>query len=105
VRSARGVAPVLPPDPTRAPPGITLDTGALIAFERRHLAIRKVYAQAVSAGFGITAPTVVVAEWWRAGHREKERAKLLRSVRVGRHYNWGAGARDKACPIHARTEA
>jgi predicted nucleic acid-binding protein len=62
--------------------GLTFDTGALIALERRHHAMRKVYDAAVSNGFVITVPTVVVAEWWRAGRREKERAMLLRSVRV-----------------------
>jgi predicted nucleic acid-binding protein len=63
-------------------PGITFDTGALIALERRRDAMRKVYAAAIAAGFGITVPTVVVAEWWRAGHLEKQRLLILRSVRV-----------------------
>jgi predicted nucleic acid-binding protein len=66
----------------RPKPGITFDTGALIALERRHHRIRKVYATAVLRGFVITVPTVVVTEWWRAGRREKERAGILRSVRV-----------------------
>src|SRR5689334_18548359 len=68
--------------PTRPRPGITFDTGALIALERRHHRMRKVFATAVSAGFVITVPTVVVTEWWRAGRREKERSAILRSVRV-----------------------
>jgi predicted nucleic acid-binding protein len=63
-------------------PGITFDTGALIALERRRDAMRKVYAAAISAGFAITVPTVVITEWWRAGHLEKERLVILRSVRV-----------------------
>lgn len=63
-------------------PGITLDTGALIALEARHLAMRKVYYAALVQGLLITVPAAVVAEWWRAGLREKERAKLLRSVYV-----------------------
>lgn len=65
-----------------AAPGITFDTGALIALERRRHGIRKVYAGAMAAGFPITVPTVVVTEWWRAGHREKERLVVLRSVRI-----------------------
>jgi predicted nucleic acid-binding protein len=44
--------------------------------------MRKVYAAAIAAGFVITVPTVVVTEWWRAGHREKARLAILRSVRV-----------------------
>jgi predicted nucleic acid-binding protein len=63
-------------------PGITFDTGALIGLERRHHAMRKVYATAVTNGVPITVPAVVVTEWWRAGLREKERAAILRSVRV-----------------------
>lgn len=63
-------------------PGITFDTGALIALERRRDSMRKVYAAAIAEGFVITVPTVVVTEWWRAGYREKERLVILRSVRV-----------------------
>jgi hypothetical protein len=44
--------------------------------------MRKVYAAAIAAGFTITVPTVVITEWWRAGHLEKERFAILRSVRV-----------------------
>jgi predicted nucleic acid-binding protein len=62
--------------------GITLDTGAMIALERRRDAMRKVYAAAISGGFAITVPTVVVTEWWRAGLLEKERLVILRSVHV-----------------------
>jgi len=62
--------------------GLTLDTGALIALEADRLAMRKVYFAALAQGVRITVPTVVVAEWWRAGRREKERARLLRSVHV-----------------------
>jgi predicted nucleic acid-binding protein len=65
-----------------ARPGLTFDTGALIALERRRDAMRKVYAAAIAAGFPITVPSVVVTEWWRAGRREKERLVLLRSIRV-----------------------
>jgi predicted nucleic acid-binding protein len=68
--------------PIRAHSGITFDTGALIALERRRHAIRKVYAAAVAAGFPITVPTVVITEWWRAGYREKERVTILRSLHV-----------------------
>ena len=62
--------------------GITFDTGALIALERRRDSMRKVFATAIANGVAITVPAVVVTEWWRAGHREKERLALLRSLRV-----------------------
>jgi hypothetical protein len=41
-----------------------------------------VYATAVGHRVQITVPAIVIAEWWRAGVREKERATILRSVRV-----------------------
>jgi predicted nucleic acid-binding protein len=63
-------------------PGITFDTGALIALERRRDSMRKVYATAIANGFVMTVPTVVITEWWRTGHREKERLVILRSLRT-----------------------
>jgi predicted nucleic acid-binding protein len=62
--------------------GLTFDTGALIGLERARHAMRKVYDAAVSNDVRITVPSVVVAEWWRLGRREQERARILRSVVV-----------------------
>lgn len=62
--------------------GLTFDTGALIGLERSRHYMRKVYDVAVSHDVRITVPSVVVAEWWRAGEKEKERARILRSVVV-----------------------
>jgi len=62
--------------------GLTFDTGALIGLERRRHAIRKVFATAIEHGVPIVVPTVVIAEWWRRGAREKERTAILRAVRV-----------------------
>jgi predicted nucleic acid-binding protein len=62
--------------------GLTFDTGALIGLERSRHTMRKVYDVAVSHDVRITVPSVVVAEWWRAGVKEKERARILRSVAV-----------------------
>lgn len=63
-------------------PGLTLDTGALIALERKRHAMRLVFATAVEEEVPIVVPAVVITEWWRRGHREKDRAALLRAVRV-----------------------
>ena len=63
-------------------PGVTFDTGALIALEARRLAMTKVFHTAIANGVPITVPAVVVAEWWRPGERQKQRATLLRSVHV-----------------------
>jgi hypothetical protein len=62
--------------------GLTFDTGALIGLERSQHHMRKVYDVAVSHDVRITVPSVVVAEWWRAGPKETERARILRSVVV-----------------------
>ena len=62
--------------------GLTFDTGALIGLERARHHMRKVFDVAVAHEVRITVPSVVVAEWWRTGVKEKERAKLLRAVEV-----------------------
>jgi hypothetical protein len=60
--------------------GITLDTGALIALERRKLRISRVYTTAVSDGVMVTVPAAVIVEWWRA--RSDAREMILRGLRV-----------------------
>jgi hypothetical protein len=56
------------------------DTGALIALERGHDHMRKAYRLAIETGVEMVAPTPVIAEWWRAGRREKERSRILRTL-------------------------
>jgi hypothetical protein len=63
-------------------PGLTFDTGALIGLERKRHAMRMVFATAVKHRIPIVVPVVVIAEWWRREYRAKERATLLRAVRV-----------------------
>jgi hypothetical protein len=60
--------------------GLTFDTGALIALERRRQRIARVYALAVAEGLRITVPAVIIAEWWRG--RTEAREVVLRGVRV-----------------------
>ena len=60
--------------------GLTLDTGALIALERRRMTMRKRLQLALVDGRPITVPIVVIAEWWRG--RTKLREQILASVRV-----------------------
>lgn len=60
--------------------GITFDTGALIALERRHARIAKVLAIATAEDLRITVPSVVLAEWWRGP--SKLRAHILAAVDV-----------------------
>lgn len=45
--------------------GLTFDTGALIALERRKLRMRQVLERARERNQAITVPADVIAEWWR----------------------------------------
>jgi predicted nucleic acid-binding protein len=62
--------------------GLTFDTGALIALERRQQSMVRVYTTAQQAGVRITVPTVVLAEWWRAGGGKRLRERVVASVHV-----------------------
>lgn len=61
---------------------LTFDTGALIGLERRRPHLRRLHQTALLEGVPIVVPSVVLAEWWRRGKREKERAQLLRTLVV-----------------------
>lgn len=59
---------------------ITLDTGALIALERRRPRMWKVLKRAMELGVVAIVPADVVAEWWRG--RTDIRERILESVVV-----------------------
>ena len=56
--------------------GLTLDTGALIAFERRDRSIAIFLKEALLTGSRITIPTVVLAEGFR-GKNERRLSELF----------------------------
>jgi predicted nucleic acid-binding protein len=60
--------------------GITFDTGALIALERRGQRARKVLERATEQKVRITVPVAVITEWWRS--RNDIRERILAAVRV-----------------------
>lgn len=60
--------------------GLTFDTGALIALERRRQRVARVYATAVADGVPVTVPAVVITEWWRG--RSDARELILRGLRI-----------------------
>ena len=60
--------------------GLTFDTGALMALERRTQRIWEIYRTAMKDGLPITVPVAVVVEWWRG--RTDVRERILRGVRV-----------------------
>jgi predicted nucleic acid-binding protein len=60
--------------------GLTFDTGALIALERRRQRMAQIYRIAVENGLVVTVPAPVIAEWWRG--RTDAREVILRGVRI-----------------------
>jgi len=58
--------------------GLTLDAGALIAYERGDLGIRRVLRLAFKRGVTTTIPAVVLAEVWRGDAKDAPVARLLK---------------------------
>ena len=62
--------------------GLTLDSGALIAFERADRRVMAHLKEADLRGAELTIPTAVIAEVWRGGARSARVAALLESCVV-----------------------
>ncbi len=62
--------------------GITLDAGALIAFERSDRRVVAMLARALEQRLPITVPAGVVGQVWRDGRRQARLARLLGSQAV-----------------------
>ena len=60
--------------------GLTFDTGALIAIERRTRRIWEIYRTAMHDAVPITVPVAVVIEWWRG--RTDLRERILAGIHV-----------------------
>ena len=60
--------------------GLTLDTGALIALERRRQRMAQAYRTAVENAIPVSVPSAVIVEWWRG--RSDARETVLRGVRI-----------------------
>jgi predicted nucleic acid-binding protein len=60
--------------------GLTFDTGALVALERRRQRMREILEHALARDQRITVPADVVGEWWRG--RTALRDAILASVDV-----------------------
>jgi predicted nucleic acid-binding protein len=60
--------------------GYTLDTGALIALERRGQRVTGILRIAREDGARVTAPANVIAEWWR--RRTDMRETILGAIRI-----------------------
>ena len=62
--------------------GLTLDTGALIAFERNDRKVVALLARALEHSYSLAIPAGVVAQTWRDGRRQARLARLLGSDEV-----------------------
>jgi hypothetical protein len=62
--------------------GLTLDAGALIAYERGDRRIRRLLKIAFGRGVTPTIPAVVLAEVWRGDRKDARVAQLLKSCEV-----------------------
>lgn len=61
--------------------GLTLDTGALIALERRNRRMVTFYRLVQARRQSLTVPTVSIAEWWDDGNM-RTRRMVLQGVTV-----------------------
>jgi len=62
--------------------GLTLDAGALIAYERGDFEIRRILKAAFGRGVAPTVPAVVLAEVWRGDGKDARVAWLLKACDV-----------------------
>lgn len=58
-------------------PGLTLDSGALIAFERNDRRVVAILLRNLQHGHGLAVPAGVVGQVWRDGRRQARLARLL----------------------------
>jgi hypothetical protein len=62
--------------------GLTLDAGALIAFERNDRRVVALLARALHHDLALVVPTGVVGQVWRDGRRQVRLARLLATDEV-----------------------
>ena len=62
--------------------GLTLDSGALIAFERNDRRVVGIIARALERAAGLSVPAGVVGQVWRDGSKQARLARLLGSESV-----------------------
>jgi predicted nucleic acid-binding protein len=62
--------------------GLTLDAGALIAYERGETRIREILAVAYARGLVPTIPAIALAEVWRGDAKDARVARLLKACSI-----------------------
>ena len=63
--------------------GLTLDTGARIAFDRNDRRVVAIISRALALGVRLAVPAGVVSQAWRDGRRQARLARLLGSNLIG----------------------
>jgi hypothetical protein len=81
--------------------GVTLDTGALIAFERNDRRVVAIIARALEERVPVVVPAGVVGQAWRDGRRQVRLVRLLASdvVTVEPLDDVGARAAGQLCGV------
>lgn len=62
--------------------GLTLDAGALIAYERGDVRVRQILSVAFARGAVPTVPVMALAEVWRGDAKDARVARLLKACAV-----------------------
>ena len=86
--------------------GVTLDAGALIAFERNQREVVAIIARAHERQIKLAAPAGVIGQVWRNGSRQARLAQLLGSglVEVESLDDWRARAAGQLCGVAGSTD-
>ena len=81
--------------------GLTLDAGALIAFERNDRQVAAIVSRALKQGVRLSVPAGVVGQTWRDGRSQARLARLLGSgiVEVAVLDDRGARAAGQLCGV------
>ncbi len=86
--------------------GVTLDAGALVAFERNQREVVAIIARAHERQVKLAAPAGVIGQVWRNGSRQARLAQLLGSglVEVESLDDWRARAAGQLCGVAGSTD-
>ena len=87
-------------------PGLTLDAGALIAFERNDRRVVALLSRALTHRYSLVVPAGVVGQVWRDGRRQARLARLLGSDDVDVEALDDQRAREagQLCGIHGTSD-
>jgi predicted nucleic acid-binding protein len=81
--------------------GLTLDAGALIAYERGDERVREILAVGYARGLVPTIPAIALAEVWRGDAKDARVARLLKACSIeaiDEHIARAAGSLRRATP-------